>query len=268
MSHPSESWNQQIEISEPLIVFLQEVETALVRVAGDPLQIKTIDLANWPVEERRRVVSILGEGEISGSLRPCRNDGSQTFFIRESVYPGIWLVGNRPEGVNTGIILSRIEIGRAPEALIHTPRSSSLLESGGILPDNPTGVTLRSGLMNALPLLQEAAHHLNVYDPKKKNHRIFLNKLPLSEADAQWIDLVCSDGRVDLRSKGYGDCQVHSTPFSGLWRILYKNPEGIPLLDALCVADIPDEVAASPEDLSQSLTDFREFLKWVISDLS
>jgi hydrogenase-1 operon protein HyaF len=268
MSEPKESWNQQIEVSEALVVFLQEMEAALLRVAGDPLHIETFDLADWPIEERRRLVSILGEGEISGVLRPFKNDDSHAFFIRESVYPGIWLVGDRPEGVDTGIILSRIEIGRAPEALLHTPGSSSLLESGGLLPDNPQGVTLRPGLMNALPLLQEAAHHLNVYDPKKKNHRIFLNKLPLSEADAQWIDLVCSAGRVDLRSKGYGDCQVHSTPFPGLWRILYKNPEGIPLLDALCVADVPDEIAAAPEDLSQSLTDFRDFLKWVISDLS
>jgi hydrogenase-1 operon protein HyaF len=268
MSQPKESWNQHIEISESLIVFLQKVEAALVRVAGEPLQIETFDLADRPVEERRRLVSILGEGEISGILRPSRKDEGKTSYIRESVYPGIWLVGDRPEGGDVGIILSRIEIGRAPEALIHPPRSSSLLEAGGLLPDDPVGETLLPGLMNALPLLQEAAHHLNVYDPKKKNHRIFLNKLPLSEADAQWIDLACSLGHVDLRSKGYGDCQVHSTTFSGLWRVLYKNPEGIPLLDALCVADIPDEVAAAPEDLSQSLTDFREFLNWVIRDLS
>ena len=254
-------------VTRDLFAVLERVGAALERAGEDRGGSQRPDLGTLTPEERLSLVTLLGEGEISGTVRPWAGEEGETLYLRESIHPGIWLMGVRPER-DGGVRLTHIEVGRAPGILVQTPSSSPLLESGGLAPDDPEADRLRPGLMNALPLLQEAAHHLADHSPDRKNHRIFLNKLPLSEEDSRWIDRVCAGGRIALSSKGYGDCQVLSTGFPGLWRVLYKNPEGVPLLDALSVAAIPDEVAAVPEDLSQSLADYRNFLEWVARDLS
>ncbi|MDA8029397.1 MAG: hydrogenase expression/formation protein [Nitrospiraceae bacterium] len=254
-------------VTRPVFHFLERLGAALERTTLNPTHLGGPDLDGLSSEDRRSLVALLGEGEISGMIKPGPGETGEVRYLRESVYPGIWLLGSRPEG-GEGVVLSSIEVGRAPGILLSPPEPSSFLASGGLAPDDPAAVRLRPQLMNALPLMEEAAHHLATFGPIGKNHRIFLNKLPLSEGDAEWIDRVCSQGRISLVSKGYGDCQVLSTGFSGLWRVLYKNPEGIPLLDALSVADIPDEIAATPEDIRQALEDYRDFLEWIARDLS
>ncbi len=264
---PTEERPEGEPVTRALFSALERVGAALERASTSPALPERPELGNLTPDERRRLVTLLGDGEISGTVQSFGGEAGGPLYLRESIHPGIWLVGSKPEN-GDGVVLSHIEVGRAPGILIQTPEPSPFLESGGLASDDPVADRLRPGLMNALPLLKEASHHLAEHSPDKKNHRIFLNKLPLSEGDAEWIDRVCAGGRIALASKGYGDCRVLSTGFSGLWRVLYRNPEGIPLLDALCVADIPDEVAAAPEDVSQSLSDYRDFLEWVARDLS
>lgn len=254
-------------VTRAVFEFLERLGAALERVSLNPALLERPALDGLSSEDRRSLVALLGEGEISGMIKPGPGGPDEVLFLRESVHPGIWLVGSRRDG-GYGVLLSYIEVGRAPGILLEPPAPSPLLALGGLAPDDPASIRLRPQLMNALPLMEEAAHHLASFSPVGKNHRIFLNKLPLSEGDGEWIDRVCSQGRISLVSKGYGDCQVLSTGFSGLWRVLYKNPEGVPLLDALSVADIPDEIAATPEDIRQSLGDYRDFLEWVARDLS
>ncbi|MCL4485205.1 MAG: hydrogenase expression/formation protein [Nitrospirae bacterium] len=246
---------------------LENLGTVFEKGLSDPLRPQRFDLGDLSPEERAQIVTLLGEGEISGRVLPVPGEGGEILHIRESVYPGLWLLGSRSEE-SGGVALARIEAGASPGILVQPPSPSPLLAAGGLGSEDPESSRLRPLLMNALPLLEEASFHLAHYDPGKTMHRIFLNKLPLSEGDAEWIDRVLAGGRISLGSKGYGDCQVLSTPFSGLWRVLYKNPEGIPLLDALCVAGLPDEIAATPEDMARGISDFRDFLDWASRDLS
>ena len=266
-ARPPEERPEGEPVTRTLFSALERVGAALERTLASPALPQRPELGDLTPGERRRLVTLLGEGEISGSVQASPGEDGVALYVRESFHPGIWMMGVKPEK-DEGVVLSHIEVGRAPGILVQRPEPSPFLESGGLASDDPIADQLRPELMNALPLMMEAAQHLAEYSPDKKNHRIFLNKLPLSEGDAKWIDRVCAGGRIALASKGYGDCRVVSTGFSGLWRVLYSNPEGIPLLDALCVADIPDEIAAAPEDLSQSLADYREFLEWIARDLS
>ncbi len=250
------------ELTLALEQILGALGKALETVVADYGRTEIFSLENISSGELARLVSLLGEGEISGKIEPAPDDREGTIHIRESVYPGIWLIGHRPPG-SEGVVLSSIEIGRAPRILVRNPEPAPSLPLNGADLTDQEYVRIKPGLMNAPSLLEETVYHLGTYLPDRKSHRIFLNKLPLSEGDAEWIDKVCSGGHISLVSKGYGDCRILSTQVPGLWRVLYKNPEGVPLLDALCVTELPDEIAATPEDLVQSKKDYGEFLTWV-----
>jgi len=219
-------------------------------------------------EECSSLVELLGEGEISGTLISADpGKERETIHIRESNYPGLWLLGTIPAGGSSkGIILSEIVAGSFPQILRTRP-----IKPSGLVPDETLEGPLKHlfpSLMNARPLLGELAWHLENYTPGNPPHKIFLNKLPLSEADAEWIDHLLRQDRISLFSQGYGACQVHSTTFPGLWRIIYRNPEGILLLDALSVTEVPEEIAATGEDMSDGLLQYEEFLQWISADLS
>jgi len=218
--------------------------------------------------ERSYLVELLGEGEISGKvLSAGSGKEDKTIHVRESNYPGLWLLGTIPPGgYPEGVTLSAIEVGRSPGILRRKPEGAT-----GLVPEETFEGPFKHLfplLMNARPLLGELAWHLENYSPEKLAHKIFLNKLPLSEADAEWIDRLLKEDRISLFSRGYGACQVHSTAFPGLWRVIYRNPEGILLLDALCVTEVPEEIAATGEDMADGLLQYEEFLEWIASDLS
>lgn len=240
----------------------------LVKAIEHPDESYVFSLEALLPEECSHLVELLGEGEISGKiLSSDQEKKDETIHIRESNYPGLWLLGTLPaEGSSNGVLLSKIEAGRSPRILRTKPVGSS-----GLVPDEacegPLG-HLFPLLMNARPLLGELAWHLENHSPEKGSHTIFLNKLPLSEADAEWIDRLLKEDRISLVSRGYGACQIHSTSFPGLWRVLYRNPEGILLLDALCVTEVPEEIAATEEDMADGLLQYEEFLKWIETDLS
>jgi hydrogenase-1 operon protein HyaF len=239
----------------------------LEKAIEHPDESSVFSLESLSPEECTHLVELLGEGEISGRiLSDDPEKKGKTLHVRESNYPGLWLLGTSPEGSSNGVVLSEIEVGRSPRILRRKPVGAT-----GLIPDERYEGPLKHlfpQLMNARPLLGELAWHLENHTPRKGPHKIFLNKLPLSEADAEWIDRLLKEDRISLVSRGYGACQIHSTAFPGLWRVLYRNPEGILLLDAICVTDVPDEVAATVEDMTDGLLQYEEFLKWIASDLS
>jgi len=258
---------EHTRITPRLYESMAAIRDLLAKAIEHPDESYIFSLESLLPEECAHLVELLGEGEISGRILSDDSGGKgKTLHLRESNYPGLWLLGTSPEGSSNGVALSEIEVGRAPRLLRTKPAGAT-----GLVPDeNYEGPLnhLFPHLMNARPLLGELAWHLENHSPEKVTHKIFLNKLPLSEADAEWIDRLLKEDRISLVSRGYGACQIHSTAFPGLWRVLYRNPEGILLLDAISVTEVPEEVAATGEDMTDGLLQFEEFLKWIASDLS
>ena len=258
---------EHTRITPRLYESMVAIQDLLAKAIEHPDESYGLSLESLTPEECGHLVELLGEGEISGRiLSDDPEKKGKALHVRESNYPGLWLLGNSPEGSSNGVVLSEIEVGRSPRILCTKP-----VVAPGLVPDERYEGPLKHlfpHLMNARPLLGELAWHLENHSPRKGAHKIFLNKLPLSEADAEWIDRLLKEDRISLVSRGYGACQIHSTAFPGLWRVLYKNPEGILLLDAICVTDVPDEVAATGEDMTDGLLQYEEFLKWIASDLS
>jgi len=68
-------------------------------------------------------------------------------------------------------------------------------------------------------------------------------------------------GPVETLSRGYGDCNIASTAYPGIWWVRYTNSMGTPILDTLEVTEIPEVACAAQEDLDDSRQRFRELLE-------
>lgn len=95
---------------------LHEIRHALARL-GESGDATTIDLSSIPFApgDRSRLFEALGEGEVSATLQAMGETR-----IRESAYPGVWLVQHfSPQGDE---LATHIEITRMP-ALLITPEA-------------------------------------------------------------------------------------------------------------------------------------------------
>ena len=106
---------------------LHEIRHALERLAstGEPT---TIDLSSIPFapEDRAQLLDILGKGEVEARL-----DAFGPSNIRETAYPGVWLVQHMsPQGEEHS---SLIEITRFP-SLLQTPEAD-VTDSAAALAD-------------------------------------------------------------------------------------------------------------------------------------
>ena len=112
-----------VKVVEPMglttgnaLPILHEIRHALERLAstGEPT---TIDLSSIPLssEDRDQLLDILGKGEVEARL-----DAFGPSNIRETAYPGVWLVKHmNPQGEEHS---SLIEITRFPSLLL-TPEA-------------------------------------------------------------------------------------------------------------------------------------------------
>ena len=85
--------------------------------------------------------------------------------------------------------------------------------------------------------------------------------LPLSDEELEFLDTRLGRGPVDILSRAYGKCQVISTETANVWWVRYYNSMGTPILTTIEVVDIPNVVAAAPEDLRDSEARLREILE-------
>lgn len=112
-----------VEVARPIglttgnaLPILHEIRHALEKLAetGEP---KTIDLSSIPLspEDRDQLLDTLGQGEVEATL-----DAFGPSNIRETAYPGVWLVQHMsPQG---GEHSTLIEITRFPSLLL-TPEA-------------------------------------------------------------------------------------------------------------------------------------------------
>ena len=109
---------------------------------------------------------------------------------------------------------------------------------------------------------------LHRWQPGKLAHVINLTLLPLSPADIQFLGETLGSGPVETLSRGYGDCQITSTAYPGIWWVRYTNSMGTLILNTLEISDIPAVACAAQDDLDDSRRRFSELLEPYWSELA
>ena len=213
------------------------------RVGGKP---QVADISALDAENRALVNQILGEGEVS-----LRFSDSLRVSMQESVLAGIW----RTFYLDTDGTITRdlIEVCDVPVLARRSPDAGRVSDLAAITP--------AGDVMNAMPILSEIQDHVRSWRAGCQAHVINLTLLPLSEGDIRFLDATLGSGPVDTLSRGYGDCQITSTAYPGVWWVRYTNSMGTLILNTLEITDIPMVACAAQEDLDDSRQRFRELLE-------
>jgi hydrogenase-1 operon protein HyaF len=220
------------------------------RVGGEP---QVADISALDAENRALVNQILGEGEVS-----LRFSDSLRVNMQESVLAGIW----RTFYLDTDGTITRdlIEVCDVPVLARRSPDAGRVSDLAAITP--------AGDVMNAMPILSEIQDHVRSWRAGCQAHVINLTLLPLSEGDLRFLDTTLGSGPVDTLSRGYGDCQITSTAYPGVWWVRYTNSMGTLILNTLEITDIPVVACAAQEDLDDSRQRFRELLEPYWQELS
>jgi len=214
------------------------------QVGGDPL---IADISDLDAENRDLVNQILGEGEVSLTY----SDEGVDVRMQESVLAGIWRSFYLDDA---GLIVRDfIEVCDVP---VLARRAPDKAKTAGLVRDSAP-----DDVMNALPILVELQEHVATWQPGDRAHAINLTLLPLSDGDELFLDEVLGTGPVETLSRGYGDCNILSTVWPGIWWVRYTNSMGTSILNTLEVTDIPEVACAAQEDLDDSRRRFRELLE-------
>jgi hydrogenase-1 operon protein HyaF len=222
---------------------------AAYRVGGEPW---IADISPLDATNRELVNQILGEGEVS-----LKYSDTVKVRMQESVLAGIWRTFYLDEAGH--IIRDLIEVCDAP-VLARRPPQAGMVAT-------PASDMAPVDVMNALPIMTELQEQVNRWQPGHLAHVINLTLLPLSEGDIQFLGQTLGSGPVETLSRGYGDCQITSTAFPGIWWVRYTNSMGTLILNTLEVTDIPAVACAAQEDLDDSRQRFRELLEPYWTDL-
>jgi len=216
---------------------------ARYRVGGQP---QVADISALDAENRELVNQILGEGEVS-----LRFNGPVHVNMQESVLAGIWRTFYLD--ANDAIMHDLIEVCDVPVLARRKPDPDLMAEL--------TAVTPPADVMNAMPILSEIQEHVRSWQDGRLAHVINLTLLPLSEDDIRFLGDTLGSGPVETLSRGYGDCQITSTAYPGVWWVRYTNSMGTLILNTLEITDIPMVACAAQEDLDDSHKRFRELLE-------
>jgi hydrogenase-1 operon protein HyaF len=206
------------------------------RADGPP---QLADLSRLEPESRELVNQILGEGEVS-----IRITGETRADIQESVLAGVWRIFTYDaEGRLTGDFM---EVGAVPR-LIRWARGDDEVTVESLRPERAP-----EGVLNGQAILTELAEHCATHQPGDPPHAINLTLLPLSPEDVAFIDATLGRGRIEILSRGYGNCHVISTRVHNLWWVRYTNSVGKDIMNSIEVTDMPAVASAAPEDMADS----------------
>jgi hydrogenase-1 operon protein HyaF len=213
------------------------------RVGGVP---EVADISALDAGSRELVNQILGEGEVS-----LRFSGQEQVNMQESVLAGIWRTFYLDaEGA---VVRDLIEVCDVPVLARRCPDTDRGAELAAVTPS--------PDVMNAMPILSEIHDHLRTWRAGSQAYVINLTLLPLSEGDIRYLGETLGRGPVETLSRGYGDCQITSTAYPGLWWVRYTNSMGKQILNTLEITDIPLVACAAQEDLDDSRRRFHELLE-------
>lgn len=213
--------------------------------------LRTVDITHFADADRQLINQVLGEGEVSVQVT-----GDNGIQAQESVFAGIWRVLAREGGV---VVRDCIEVGPFPQEAAAAAR-----HDGQPMP--PLPAVHPDGTMNAPAVLEELRDRSLAWlaDPEgRASHVINLSLLPLSAGDSAHLDGQLGAGRVQILSRGYGNCRIVSTRLPRTWRVTYYDARDMVILDTLEVAAVPDVACATREDLEDSAARLAEVLDWV-----
>jgi hydrogenase-1 operon protein HyaF len=214
------------------------------RVGGRPI---IADISSLDADNRDLINQILGEGEVSLKY----TDQDLQVRMQEAVLAGIWRTFYLDQDGH--ITRDLIEICDVPVLARRVPDPVKAAE---LARD-----TAPEGVMNALPLLSELQEHVASWKTGALARVINLTLLPLSEGDIYFLGETLGTGPVQTLSRGYGNCNISSTSYPGIWWVRYTNSMGTLILNTLETTDIPAVACAAQEDLDDSCQRFRELLE-------
>jgi hydrogenase-1 operon protein HyaF len=211
--------------------------------AGDP-----VDLTGLADADRALVNQVLGEGEVAAQVT-----GACGVQAQESVFAGVWRVLYREGG---RFVRDTIEVGAMPRAIAEAARAD------GMPLTLPSGHGV-AGTMNAPAVLAELRDRSLVWREGQASHVVNLSLLPLTPGDSELFEAALGRGRVQILSRGYGNCRVINTRARHIWRVTYFNSQDMIILDVLEVGAIPEVACAARQDLEDSAERLAEVLQWV-----
>ncbi len=231
---------------------LQVLQAVLQAVAGEGPS--SVPLDRLSAAERTLINQVLGEGEVSAQwLAASDASDSRSAQVQESVFAGVWRV---IEQDGRGGTTDRIEVGAVPQLLRDAADSD-----GRDPPAVPYGPPPE--VLNAPHVLAELAQHRAAWRPGQPAEVINLTLLPMSPADIAWMDHVLGTGRVQILSRGYGNCRITSTRVPHTWRVVYYNSQDHVILNTVEVGELPAVAQAAAEDLADTHERLTEVLQWV-----
>ena len=202
---------------------------------------------------RDLVNQILGEGEVS-----VTGEGELRTRTQESVLAGVWRTLFLDEDDN--VVLDLLEVADVPLVVRRAGEGDRAIDT------NEDGVGPE--LANALPILVELESKCEQYSNGGATHSINLTLLPLSDEELEFLDTRLGRGPVDILSRAYGKCQVISTGTTNVWWVRYYNSMGTPILTTIEVVDVPNVVAAAPEDIADSAERLQQILEHYWSEVA
>lgn len=220
---------------------LEALQRALAGEAVEPIELGRLGAA-----DRTLLNQVLGEGEVAAQLR-----GPHGIQAQESVFAGVWRVLLMADGV---VVRDTLEVGAFPRAVAAAARGTPVPPLPAALPD---------GVMNAPAILEELRDRARCWQPGQPSHVMNLTLLPLTPADSELLQGQLGEGRVQVLSRGYGNCRIVDTCCTNVWRVTYFNSTDIIILDTLEVGGVPEVACAAREDLACSAERLAEVLQWV-----
>ena len=216
------------------------LETYSQSSAPQLANLNPLDAAN-----RDLINQILGEGEVSVTY-----EGELSARTQEAVLAGVWrTLYTDPD---EQIALDMLEVAAIPHIVRVENTEQSAIDT--------SSAGTNGEFANAMPILVELAASCEQFERDRTPHSINLTLLPLSDEEVEYIDSRLGRGPVDILSRAYGKCQVISTLTPNVWWVRYYNSMGTLILNTLEVVDVPQVVAAAPEDIADSASRLQEIL--------
>ncbi|MDE2371068.1 MAG: hydrogenase expression/formation protein [Burkholderiales bacterium] len=205
-----------------------------------------VPLAGLAEGERLLVNQVLGEGDVSALRLAGLGQGEAR--IQESVYTGVWRVVDEAG--------DRIEVGALPRLLLDAARDDGAAAAVPPLETPP-------GVVNASSIVKEVEDVCRRWQAGAPTHVVNLTLLPMTPDDIAWLDHVIGTGRVQILSRGYGNCRITNACRPNTWRVVYYNSTDEVILNTVEITERPDVACAAVEDLEDSAARLAEVMAWV-----
>ncbi|MDE1929417.1 MAG: hydrogenase expression/formation protein, partial [Burkholderiales bacterium] len=196
--------------------------------------------------ERQLVNQVLGEGDVS-ALR-LAGSGEGEARIQDSGYTGVWRVVDAAG--------DRIEVGALPRLLLDAACADGAAAAAPAIEAPP-------GVVNATSIVREVEDLCRRWQRGAPTHVVNLTLLPMTPDDIGWLDHVIGTGRVQILSRGYGNCRITNACRPNTWRVVYYNSTDQVILNTVEITERPDVACAAIEDLEDSAARLAEVMAWV-----